>query len=97
MKRVVIVVVVVAVVLIATVWALMWFHERSCFLNTLYSERFSLDAFNQIKAGMPRSSVIELLGAPLKMEKSHAYPVWALQDEAVRKRYGSGSAQSITL
>ena len=95
MKRVLLTLVVIAVVLIATVWTLLLFHERSCYQNTVYSERFSLDAYSRVKAGMPRSAVIELLGAPLKAEQDGAYPVWAIQDEAIRKRFGG--AETIAL
>jgi hypothetical protein len=63
--------------------------------NTRYSSKFSSSKFGQVKVGMPRSAVIELLGAPLQTNILTNYPAWALSDEGVRARYGTNAELQI--
>jgi hypothetical protein len=74
-----------------TLFALLWLHRESCYGNTIYSERFSTDVFTRITVGTARTSVINSLGIPLNSSTNQSYPVWALTDEAARRRYGSVS------
>ena len=89
MKRVTLISVFVVGAVIATVSALHWFHQRSCYQNTVYSARYSPDAFARIAVGTQRASVVEALGAPLDADTKGSYPVRALSDEQVRSRYSS--------
>jgi len=88
MKRVIIIVIGIAISLYALVAGFFWLHDRSCYKNTLYSERFTEQTFAHITVGMPRASVIETLGEPLESQINKRSPVWALRDEATRNRYG---------
>jgi hypothetical protein len=89
MKRIILISAFAVGMVIATVPALHWFHQRSCYRNTLYSARYSSDAFARIAVGAPRASVFDALGTPLDADTKESYPVWALSDEQVRSRYSS--------
>jgi hypothetical protein len=85
-KRALIYLAITAAFLSAAVFALLQLHERSCYRNTVYSTKFSEDAFARITSGMPRSAVIETLGTPLVTSINGDYPLWAL-DQQSRSRY----------
>jgi hypothetical protein len=71
----------------AALFAFLWIHERLCYRNTVYSTKFSGDAFARITSGMPRAAVVEALGSPLVTSVNRNYPIWALQDLQARSRY----------
>lgn len=66
-------------------------HDLFGLWNTNYSSKFSPNRFAQVTVGMSRSSVVELLGAPLQTDTITNYPVWALRDEGVRRHYGTNA------
>ena len=88
MKRFIVISAGVIAAFCALVFGLFWLHNRSCYQNTVYSERFTEAAFARISIGMPRASVVESLGAPLESDIREKHPVWAIADEATRNRYG---------
>ena len=72
----------------AIVFGLLWLHNRSCYNNTVYSERFATKSFESVTIGMPRSTLVEILGAPLSTSTNERWPALAIEDETTRNRYG---------
>ncbi len=88
MKRFIAISVGILAAFCAIVFGLLWFHNRSCYNNTVYSERFATKAFESVTIGMPRSTLVEILGAPLSTSTNERWPVSAIEDETTRNRYG---------
>ena len=70
-------------------------HDFIGLRNTVYSSHFSVERYDQIHVGVPRPTVIDLLGAPLATSTLTNYPVWALRDESVRRHYGTNAELQI--
>jgi hypothetical protein len=70
-------------------------HDFIGVRNTVYSSRFTVERYDQIHVGAPRSTVIDLLGTPIQSAVLTNYPVWALRDEGVRKHYGTNAELQI--
>jgi hypothetical protein len=70
-------------------------HDFIGLKNTTYSSRFTIERYDQVQVGVPRSTVIDLLGTPLQTATLTNYPVWALRDEGVRRRYGTNTELQI--
>ena len=70
-------------------------HDFIGLRNTVYSSRFSEARYKQIDVGVPRATVIDLLGPPLQTSMLTNYPVWALRDEGVRRHYGTNAELQI--
>ena len=70
-------------------------HDFIGLRNTVYSSRFTVERYAQIQVGVPRSTVIDLLGTPFQTATLTNYPVWALRDEGVRRLYGTNAELQI--
>jgi hypothetical protein len=70
-------------------------HDFIGLRNTVYSSRFSVERFELIHVGVPRGTVVDLLGDPLESAMLTNYPAWALRDESVRRHYGTNAELQI--
>lgn len=70
-------------------------HDFIGLRNTVYSPRFTPERYAQITVGTPRATVADLLGTRLQATTITNYPVWALQDEGVRRHYGTNAELEI--
>src|SRR5439155_9037880 len=66
-------------------------HDLIGLRNTVYSSPLTVDRYAQVTVGAPRATVVDLLSAPLETCTLTNYPVWALRDEGVRRRYGTNA------
>ena len=66
-------------------------HDFIGLWNTVYSSRYSVERYQQVHIGMPRNTVIDLLGEPLKTYTLTDYPASALRDEGTRRQYSNGA------
>lgn len=70
-------------------------HDFIGLRNTVYSSRFTAKRYSHVEIGVPRPSVIDLLGTPLQTSMLTNYPVWALHDAGVRQHYGTNAQLQI--
>ncbi len=85
----------VLIVLASPVLLLGPIHDFIGLRNTVYSSRFTVQRYAQVAVGVPRATVVDLLGAPHQTSTLMNYPVWALRDESVRRHYGTNSELQI--
>ncbi|MCD6050721.1 MAG: hypothetical protein K0Q55_2124 [Verrucomicrobia bacterium] len=82
-------------VLLASPLFLYYLHDFIGLRNTVYSSPFTVERYSQVAVGVPRHTVVDLLGPPVQTRTLTNYPVWALRDEGVRQRYGTNAVLQI--
>src|SRR5688572_10711263 len=71
-------------------------HDFVALRNTTYSSAFTAERFEQLKIGLSKAAVVDLLGSPVEATFITNWPAWALRDEGVRRHYGTNAELLIT-
>lgn len=85
----------VAILLVSALLLYYPVHDFMGLRNTIYSSPSTVKGYAEITVGLPRAKVVALLGAPLQTSILTNYPVWALRDEGIRRRYGTNAELQI--